>query len=101
MVIRSDSETVLVIEASLDEPPTFESNTPHTLGEEFPGKIEAIHALKAKSPHFARILEQYDTVNDRIHRAETGIEPMGDDEENCLRRQRLAIKDRIVTLLAA
>ena len=77
------------------------SNTPHTLGEEFPEQIEAIHALKAKSAHFARMLEEYDAVNDRIHRAEPDIEPMGDDEENRLRRQRLAIKDKIVAALAA
>ncbi|CAI2933737.1 protein of unknown function [Aminobacter niigataensis] len=24
------------------------SNTPHTLGEEFPGKLDTIHALKAQ-----------------------------------------------------
>jgi uncharacterized protein YdcH (DUF465 family) len=41
------------------------SNTPHTLGEEFPGQLVAIHALKAADPRFARILEEYDSVNDR------------------------------------
>ncbi len=38
------------------------SNTPHTLGEEFPGQLEAIHALKAKNARFAQILEEYDSV---------------------------------------
>jgi uncharacterized protein YdcH (DUF465 family) len=76
------------------------SNTPHTLHDEFPDQIDAIHALKAASPDFARILEEYDDVNDRIHRAETRIEPVSDDVEESLRKQRLALKDRIVLALS-
>ncbi|MBN9073759.1 MAG: YdcH family protein [Rhizobiales bacterium] len=75
------------------------SNTPHTLGEEFPGQLDAIHALKASDDHFARILEEYDEVNDRIHRAETRIEPISDDAEAALRKQRLRLKDEIAAAL--
>jgi uncharacterized protein len=46
-------------------------NTPHMLRDEFPDQMEAIHALNLTSPEFARVLEEYDEVNDRIHRAET------------------------------
>lgn len=77
------------------------SNTPHTLGEEFPGQLEAIHALKAKDERFARILEEYDTVNDQIHKAETRIEPISEDMESTLRKHRLALKDEIARQLAA
>jgi len=77
------------------------SNTPHTLGEEFPGQLDAIHAIKARDPEFARVLEEYDEVNDRIHRAETRIDPISDDAEAELRRRRLALKDRIVAALSA
>jgi uncharacterized protein YdcH (DUF465 family) len=76
------------------------SNTPHTLRDEFPDQIDAIHALKAASPDFARILEEYDAVNDQIHRAETRIEPVSDDVEESLRKQRLALKDKIVQALS-
>jgi uncharacterized protein YdcH (DUF465 family) len=76
------------------------SNTPHTLGEEFPGQIEAIHVLKASDPDFARVLEQYDKINDRIHRAETRIEPISENAEYDLRKQRLALKDEIAAALA-
>lgn len=76
------------------------SNTPHTLGEEFPGQVEAIHVLKASDPEFARVLEQYDEVNDRIHRAETRIDPVSEDVEHGLRKQRLALKDEIAAALA-
>ncbi|QIG48725.1 YdcH family protein [Nordella sp. HKS 07] len=77
------------------------SNTPHTLGEEFPGQLEAIHALKAKNEHFARVLREYDEVNDQIHRAETKIEPVSQDHEVTLRKRRLALKDTIAGALAA
>lgn len=42
------------------------SNTPHTLGDEFPDQMDAIHALKAKSPEFAHVLTEYDAVNDKF-----------------------------------
>ncbi len=50
------------------------SNTPHTLGDEFPDQMDAIHALKAKSPEFAHVLTEYDAVNDKIHRSETRLD---------------------------
>jgi len=75
------------------------SNTPHTLHDEFPTQMDAIHALKASSPEFARILEEYDEVNDQIHRAETRIEPVSEETEALLRRKRLALKDRIAAAL--
>lgn len=71
------------------------SNTPHTLGEEFPGKLDQIHALKAADPRFAKILADYDDVNDQIHRAETKIEPTSQDNEVALRKRRLFLKDEI------
>lgn len=76
------------------------SNTPHTLGEEFPGKLDEIHALKAADPRFAKVLEEYDDVNDQIHRAETKIEPTTQENETALRKRRLALKDEIETALA-
>ena len=76
------------------------SNTPHTLGEEFPGQIDAIHALKAQDEHFARILAEYDEINDSIHLAETRVEPLSEEHETALRRRRLALKDAIAGALA-
>ncbi|MCO5073789.1 MAG: YdcH family protein [Rhizobiaceae bacterium] len=75
------------------------SNTPHTLGDEFPDQMEAIHALKVKDERFARVLEKYDAVNDKIHRAETRIDAISDEAEVELRKQRLALKDEIVAAL--
>ncbi|MCO5090899.1 DUF465 domain-containing protein [Bosea sp. (in: a-proteobacteria)] len=77
------------------------SNTPHTLRDEFPDQIDAIHALKAKSQDFAGVLEQYDEVNDQIHRAETRIAPVSEEAEAAMRKRRLALKDQIAAALSA
>ena len=76
------------------------SNTPHTLGEEFPGQLDAIHALKVTDAHFDRILSDYDAVNDQIHRAETRLDAISQEAEVKLRKQRLALKDEIAKALA-
>ena len=77
------------------------SNTPHTLAEEFPGKTDLIHKLKVSDAHFARLLDQYDQVNDQVHLAETNVQPMDQFEEEKLRKRRLQIKDAIAEALAA
>jgi len=76
------------------------SNTPHTLGDEFPDKLDVIHALKAADPQFARVLEEYDEVNDKIHRAESRIDAVSDQAEAGFRKRRLALKDRIAAAIA-
>ncbi|MBN9267704.1 MAG: DUF465 domain-containing protein [Hyphomicrobium sp.] len=77
------------------------SNTPHTLAEEFPGQIEAIHRLKVSNPAFAKLLEEYDDVNDQIHLAETNVKPVEHLHEVELRKRRLSIKDAIAAALSA
>lgn len=77
------------------------SHTPHELAAEFPQDVERIHALKLANAHFARLCEQYHEVNRAIHRAETRVEAMGEQQESALRRQRLALKDEIAAMLAA
>jgi hypothetical protein len=62
--------------------------------------MDQIHALKVSNARFAKLLLEYDAVNDEIHRAETNIAPVSQDQETELRKQRLAIKDEIVQALA-
>lgn len=76
------------------------SNTPHTLIEEFPGQMDAIHELKVSDPAFAQLLKQYDDTNDQIHLAETNVKPVEHLHEVELRKQRLQIKDAIAEALA-
>ena len=76
------------------------SHTPHELAEEFPDKAEAIHALKAGSAHFARLVEEYHEVNRAVHRAETNVEPTDELHESELRKTRMVLKDEIWKLLS-
>ncbi|MES2335150.1 MAG: YdcH family protein [Pseudomonadota bacterium] len=77
------------------------SNTPHTLHEEFPAEAQKISALKAADPHFAKLLVEYDVINDKVHRAETRLDPVSDTEEETLRKLRLRLKDQIAAALRA
>ncbi len=76
------------------------SNTPHTLSEEFPDQLAAVHALKAADPAFAKLLKDYDHVNDQVHRAETRLDLVSEDDEHDLRKRRMSIKDAIASALA-
>ena len=77
------------------------SNTPHTLAEEFPSQLEAIHNLKISDTRFAKLLQEYDEVNDQIHRSETRVDLLSEEAEQALRRRRMALKDAIAAGLAA
>ncbi|HMS94125.1 MAG TPA: DUF465 domain-containing protein [Tabrizicola sp.] len=75
------------------------SNTPHTLHDEFPAEAAKISALKAKDAHFARLLVEYDQVNDKVHRSETRLDLLTEAEEEILRKTRSRLKDQIATAL--
>jgi uncharacterized protein YdcH (DUF465 family) len=77
------------------------THTPHELAEEFPAAADRIHDLKLSDPHFARLVEDYHTVNRAIHRAEIRDEAITEEAETELRRRRMRLKDEIGRLLAA
>lgn len=77
------------------------SHTPHELAEEFPEHVEVMHKLKAENAHFANISDKYHEVNRAVHRAETDVEPTDDLHMAELRKQRLALKDEIWSMLRA
>lgn len=76
------------------------SHVPHELAEEFPDQAAAIQALKAENAHFAKLVDEYHTVNRAIHRAETNVEPVDQLAENEMRKQRMSLKDEIARMLA-
>jgi hypothetical protein len=77
------------------------SNTPHDLHEDFPEYGAKLTELKTNNAHAARLMEEYHTINRAVHRAETRVEPMDDLEMDKLRKQRMALKDKIYALLSA
>ena len=76
------------------------SNTPHELHEEFPTKAEAIHALRQSDEHFRKLADTYHEVNRALHRSETRVDTISEEEETRLRKQRLSLKDQIAKALA-
>lgn len=77
------------------------SNTPHELGDDFPGQADLIHDLKTTNAHFASLAERYHEINRTVHRAETDVEPTDDLHMAELRKERMALKDQIAAALRA
>ena len=49
---------------------------------------------------FARLLEEYDRINDQVAGAESRQAPMSDEAETDLRKRRARLKDEIARALA-
>ena len=77
------------------------SHTPHELTEEFPHQTDALHRLKQENSHFAKLCDSYHEVNRAIHRAETNVEPVSEEAESQMRRERMTLKDEIAKMLSA
>lgn len=77
------------------------SHVPHELHEEFPDANNAIHHLKMNDAHFARLADEYHTINREVHRIETDVQPASDEVLEDLKKKRLHLKDQIAALLAA
>ena len=73
----------------------------HDLHDELPEHREAIEALKNKNPHFSRMLEEYQHLNDKIYEIEEEHSPVSDDYLHDLKKRRLVIKDELFTMIQA
>ncbi|MEJ6392559.1 DUF465 domain-containing protein [Gymnodinialimonas sp. 2305UL16-5] len=76
------------------------SHTPHELAADFPEKSDLIHKLKMTDGEFRHLADRYHEINRAIHRAETNVEPTDDLHEQELRKERMALKDRIAAKLS-
>lgn len=72
---------------------------PHAIHEEFPADAGIIHKLKVESTRFARLLDDYDDVNDQVAGAESRQTPMSEEAEADLRKRRAHLKDEIARLI--
>lgn len=71
----------------------------HSLLKEFPEHKEAIHQLKLNNHHFARLFDEYHTVDKAIHRIEEGVENTGDAHLENLKKKRLQLKDELYGMI--
>ena len=71
------------------------SHTPHDLHKEFPDHLDAIRALKQSDTQFARLVADYERVNDAVFKAESHMVPTEELHEHELKKERMALKDAI------
>lgn len=71
------------------------SHTPHALPLEFPEKASKISALKETDAHFAKLAAEYDELNEKVHRAESRLDLLTEEDEEHLRKKRSHLKDHI------
>lgn len=76
-----------------------ETHLDRALAEEFPDRADAIHALKAKDPHFHKLLERNHALWEEIQKIQEGVEPAEDSRLETLEKQRLLILDDIAARL--
>ncbi len=76
------------------------SHVPHELAEEFPNDKQILHDLKMSNAHFAKLADEYHTVNREVHRIEIGVEGASDSRAIDLRKQRMHLKDEIAKMIA-
>ena len=75
------------------------THVPHKLSEAFPEFAKQLHFLKLDNAHFRHLSQQYDAVNQEIHRGETNIQPMSDFHLEDLKKTRLKLLDGIKRML--
>ena len=73
----------------------------HDLVTELPEFKAQIHDLKTSNAHFAKLFDQYHAANSEVIRLEAEGVPVADEAFETLKKQRLALKDELYTLLKA
>lgn len=73
----------------------------HDLVSELPEYRDQIHALKISNAHFAKLFDEYHTVNREVIRLEGESMPVTDEAFETLKKQRLHLKDELYRMLKA
>ncbi|MCG4452128.1 MULTISPECIES: YdcH family protein [unclassified Pseudomonas] len=72
----------------------------HPLIHDFPELRAELHDLRQADSEFARLADEYETLDKRICRVEEGIEVLADDALAVLKRERVDLKDQVAKRLA-
>lgn len=72
---------------------------PHDLLHEFPELEGKIEDMRASSPDFAALMNDYDDLDARVRKIEELGTPVADETIEELKKERLVLKDRLYTLL--
>jgi uncharacterized protein YdcH (DUF465 family) len=60
---------------------------------------DIISKLKVENPHFHKIFEKHNELDDKITKAESGEIPMNDLEIETLKKEKLALKDEAYAMI--
>jgi len=71
----------------------------HDLAHEFPQYKEKIHDLKINDRHFAKLFDEYHTVDHEVHRIEVGAENSSDFYLEERKKVRLNLKDQLLLMM--
>ena len=73
----------------------------HDLLHEFPDLEQKIAALRADNPEFARLMDEYDSLDARVRSIEELGSPVADETIEELKKQRLHLKDALYDMIRA
>lgn len=73
----------------------------HDLRHEFPDLEQKIAALRAGHPEFARLMDEYDSLDARVRSIEELGSPVADETIEELKKQRLHLKDALYDMIRA
>jgi len=73
----------------------------HDLIHEFPEMEKKISELRVSNAPFARLMEQYDTLDEQVRKIEELGTPVADETIEDLKKQRLLLKDKLYDMLHA
>lgn len=71
----------------------------HPLVREFPEYRQQLQALHAQDAHFAKLAQQYESLDKRIYEVEDGREALDDLALHALKNERVQLKDQIAERL--
>ena len=71
----------------------------HDLHSEFPEFKDRISLLKTTDAHFAKLFDEYDTLDHEVRRIEQEDSPIGDAEMEAMKMNRVHLKDKLYAYL--
>lgn len=74
-------------------------HTPNELTEVFKRDAALVSKLKQSDAHYAKLAAEYHEVNRAVHRHESEVEPLGDEQAETFKKQRLALLDEITAIV--
>lgn len=72
---------------------------PHDLFHEFPELEGKIESMRETNADFAHLMNDYDALDERVRQLEELGTPVADETIEDLKKERLALKDRLYTIL--